>query len=189
MALAKISDAELLAAVRAAGNVRDAARALGMARSSIGERFKRLTETVQANDTEVAFASERGLLGTEPVLPGYAIKRTTAVYKEGEVVREYVTQAKAPGRRGEIPAGHVVKGVSQLRDATGRVMQEWVKTREADGDPALFAKALRDVMLDARGPSGIVLPEVDRDDDLLTVYVVSDLHLGMMAHGAECGED
>ncbi|KQO89443.1 metallophosphoesterase [Methylorubrum sp. SL192] len=190
MAKQLASDAEILAAVKNAGSIRAGAKALGMAHSSVRERICKLRQAVQGNDTDLAFASEKGLLGTEPVLPGYALKRSTAVNgKEGEVVRQYVTQAKAPGPRAEIPAGHVVKGVSQLRDSSGRVTQEWVKTREADGDPALLAKTLREVMLDARGPSGIVLPEVDRDEDLLTVYVVPDLHLGMMAHAKECGEN
>lgn len=183
------TDEQILSSVRDAGSVRAAARALGMARSSVAERFKRLSGTVQANDTERAFSAYRGELGTKPVLPGFELKRTTAVYgKEGELAREYVTQAKAPGRLAEIPAGHVVKGYSILKDSSGRVTQEWVKTREADGDPTLLAQTLRDVMLDARGPSGIVLPEADRDEDLLTVYVVSDLHLGMLASKAKCGE-
>lgn len=190
MAARRVSDDQVLAAVKAAGGIRAAARALGMAESSVRQRFGKLAERVQGNDTELAFASSRGLLGTEPVLPGYALKRSTAVYgKDGSLAREYVTQAKAPGRVAEIPAGHDVKGYSILKDSTGRVTQEWLKTREADCDPTLLAQTLRDVMLDARGPSGIVLPEADRDEDLLTVYLVSDLHLGMMAHGAECGED
>ncbi|MEL6061877.1 MULTISPECIES: helix-turn-helix domain-containing protein [unclassified Methylobacterium] len=189
MPVAKVTDAEILAAVRAAGNVKAAARALGMARSSIGERFKKLTGAVQANDTEMAFASERGLLGTEPVLPGYAIKRTTAVYgKEGELTREYVTQAKAPGRQGEIPAGHVVKGVSQLRDAMGRVTQEWVKTREGV-DPRDVVEAIKAAFEGYEGRHEPIPAPAAASTDLLTLLPLADWHIGAHSWGRETGTD
>ncbi|MGU3387313.1 metallophosphoesterase [Methylobacterium sp. D53M] len=181
------------------GAVRVAAGRLGVDRRSLADRigtpeqpgshFRRfgLQPDWAAGDK---IAAERGEAGFEPVLAGFAVKRTTTRFdKGGAVSAQYVTQTKAPGPKGEIPAGHVVKGVSQLRDAEGRVAFEWVKTREAGCDPTLLAQSLREAMLDARGSAGIALPEADRDEDLLTVYVVSDLHLGMMAHGAECGED
>ena len=181
------------------GAVRVAAGRLGVDRRSLADRvgnpdragshFRRFGLQPDWEASEKA-AAERGELGTKPVLPGFALTSTSTQFgSDGEVEREWVRQAKAPGAKGEIPAGHVIKGVSQLRDAQGRVAFEWVKTREADGDPTLLAQALRAAMLDARGAAEIVLTEADRDDDLLTVYVVSDLHLGMMAHGAECGED
>ncbi|MEH3065310.1 MAG: metallophosphoesterase [Methylobacterium radiotolerans] len=192
----QIHTTETLAkAVLDAGGYRAAAKALGMAPSSVRERLSGIVGTVQGKGSEDPFATlrgwaaERGLLGFDPVLPGYAIKRTTTRYdKHGDVAGEYVTQAKAPGAKAEIPAGHVVKGVSILRDGEGRTVQEWVKTREGH-DPMLFAASLREAMIDMRGAAVLKAPAADRDADLLTVYVIPDLHLGMMAHAPECGED
>ncbi len=185
----RATDEAILAAVRDAGSVKRAAKALGMARSSVQERLARLRNRVQGNDTELAFASERGLLGTEPVLPGYALKRSTAVYgKEGEVVRQYVTQAKAPGAIGEIPAGHVVKGVSQLRDASGRVTQEWVKTRIDPGAVDVVA-AIKAVFDQYKGRATLAPPPTDTDQDLMSVYVLTDVHHGLLAWSKEGGED
>jgi len=189
MSAARATDAEILSAVREARSVRGAAKALGMARSSVWERVKRLTGEVQVNDTELGFASSKGLLGTEPVLPGYALKRSTAVYgKEGELVREYVTQAKAPGRIAEIPAGHVVKGYSILKDAEGRVTQEWVKTRIEPGAVDVVA-AIKSVFDQYKGRATLAPPPVDTDQDLMSVYVLTDVHHGLLAWGREGGED
>ena len=135
--------------------------------------------------------AERGELGTEPVLPGFAIASTsTQRDAAGNTEREWVKTRKAPSDEPfAVPPGQVVKGVSALVDGQGRELAKWIKTRTADSDPTLLAQALREVMLDARGGARIDLPAADCDEDLLTVYVVSDLHLGMLAHGSECGED
>lgn len=133
----------------------------------------------------------RGELGTRPVLPGYEIASTsTQRDAEGNVEREWVrTRKAAPAQPFQAPVGHQIKGVSALVDADVRVRAQWVKTREGQADPLAFAQALREVLLDVRGAAPLDAPPVDGDDDLLTVFVIPDLHLGMLAHGAECGED
>lgn len=134
--------------------------------------------------------AERGELGFEPVMPGFVVRQTATLQDaDGNVDRAWIQTKPEPGPAFAIPAGHVVKGVSALVNADGRETVKWIKTREADNDPRALAETLRAVMLDARGSARIDMPCADLDDDLLTVYVVSDLHLGMMAHGAECGAD
>lgn len=133
----------------------------------------------------------RGELGTEPVLPGYEIASTsTQRDSEGNVEREWVRQRRA--RSAEpfaVPPGHVLKGVSALVGADGRVSQQWLKTGEAKADPVELVAAVRAALSDLRGAADPAEAVADAEDDLLTVYVVPDLHLGMLAHGAECGED
>lgn len=190
MAKQRVSDTDILAAVKAAGgSMRGAARSLGMADSSIRERLAKLRKAVQGNDTDLAFASERGLLGTEPVLPGYALKRSTAVYgKAGELVREYVTQAKAPGPRAEIPAGHVVKGVSILKDGQGRVTQEWVKTREGR-NPLDIVAAIQAAFEGYQTRHEPIPAPAAASADLLTLLPLADWHIGAHSWGRETGTD
>ncbi|PZP58648.1 MAG: oxidoreductase, partial [Delftia acidovorans] len=86
-----------VAAYREHGTERKAAKALGIGKSSFHENMKR--------------AAELGLLGTDPVLPGFAIKSVAS--KVGDA---WVKQTKDHGAKFEVPVGHVVKGVSALVD-------------------------------------------------------------------------
>jgi len=134
--------------------------------------------------------AERGEMGTKPVLPGFAIASTsTQRDASGNIEREWLRTRKAPSaERFAVPAGQVIKGVSALVDGEGRELAKWIKTRTADRDPVEFAQALRDVMLEVRGAAVVAEPVADQEADLLTVYVIPDLHLGMLAWAWECGE-
>lgn len=108
-----------------------AAKALGMPEATVRYRVSRITGPAHGKRSENRFATvqawadERGLLGFDPALPGFAIKRTTTQYDaDNQVSGQFVTQTKAPGAKGAVPVGHVVKGVSQLLDAEGRVTQQ-----------------------------------------------------------------
>ena len=79
--------------------------------------------------------------------------------------------------------------MSAFVGADGRLMQQWLKAGLAPADPVKLVEALRAALSDMRGTADLAPEAADREDDLLTVYVVPDLHLGMLAHGAECGED
>lgn len=135
--------------------------------------------------------ARRGELGTRPVLPGFAITSTsTQLGAEGEVEREWVRQGRAPADAPfEMPAGQRLKAVSALVDSRGRELLKWVKTDEERVSPADMIASIR-AAFEGFDPRVAVEPApADSDDDLLTVYVVPDLHLGMLAHHAECGED
>ncbi|GJD51061.1 hypothetical protein OPKNFCMD_3812 [Methylobacterium crusticola] len=132
-------------------------------------------------------AAARGELGTDPVLPGYAIKRvSTQRDGEGATEREWVTQAKAPGKAAPLPPGHVVKGVSRLLDGEGRTLAEWVKTREGMS-PADMVAAIREAFTGfseraepAPGPAAV-------EADLANVLVCPDFHLGLLTWKDEVG--
>ncbi|GJD45835.1 hypothetical protein AFCDBAGC_3712 [Methylobacterium cerastii] len=189
MTAARATDDQILSAVRDAGSVRAAAKALGMARSSVWERVKRLSGTVQSNDTERAFSAYRGELGTKSVLPGFELKRTTAVLdRHGDVAREYVTQFKAPGRLAEIPAGRLLKGVSILKDSSGRVTQEWVKTREGR-DPQDVIEAIKAAFEGYEGRHEPIPAPAAAGADLLTLLPLADWHIGAHSLGRETGTD
>lgn len=154
-------------ALKTAGNKAAAARLLGIPPNTFNNHYNR--------------AAERGMLGYEPVLPGFAVKSVAS--KVGDA---WVKQTKAPGEVFEMPVGHVAKGVSALVDADDRVLAKWIKTRE-DGTPIL-ADALLAALKD-HNPAPLVTPPGHTNDDLLTVYPIADLHLGMFSWAKETGAD
>lgn len=153
------------------------AAALGISRGALQDALRR--------------AAEMGLLGTKPVLPGMRISQTTAVTNEaGDVVREFIQQRPERGPEFDVPAGHVVKGVSALVDAEGRVVQQWLKT---GADAELQAAAMRAVVdgfKDELPRAGATawLGHGNRDD-LLNFFAVTDAHFGSLSWREETGAD
>ncbi|NTA15984.1 oxidoreductase [Agrobacterium tumefaciens] len=157
-------------AYREHGTLVKAAAALGIGKSALAESIKR--------------AAEAGLLGTEPVLPGFRISRISNTPSG-----TFIQQAPERGERFELPAGHVVKGVSALVDANGRVIQQWQKTAvEAEGQLAAFQAMVDGLKEDL--PRITIMPAPQHvEEDLLNQFVVTDSHFGMLAHREETGAD
>ena len=92
-----------------------------------------------------------------------------------------MTHATAPG--------FGVKGVSTLYDANGEVRAQWVKA-QADSDRV--ERALRDAYdaLTSDLPREKPVPAPDKvAQDLCNLFLVTDLHFGMLAWGEETGDD
>ncbi|MDX0897407.1 hypothetical protein GOD90_10420 [Sinorhizobium medicae] len=161
---------ERVAAYKSYGSQRLAAQALGIGKSTMGDSLK--------------VAAERGLLGTDPVLPGYAIKSIASKTADGA----WVKQTKAAGEVFEVPAGHTVKGVSALVDADGRVIQSWQKTSREDDRGLSLSAAIKDEFSQYKGYAKLVPPPAETYADLCTYYPIVDPHIGMLAHWQETGE-
>lgn len=135
-------------------------------------------------------AALRGLMGTKPVLPGFAISKTTTVQdSKGAVVREFIQQRPERGAEPEIPDGHVVKGVSVYTDADGRVIGQWTKTREGYLDPLKIAEWLKNAFKDYKQSAKKADPPGSVSADLCTLLPANDWHVGMFAWGKEVGEN
>lgn len=175
-----LTDEELAEAVALRGqhgSITAAALAAGIPRQTLACRLAR--------------AAERGLMGYAPILPGFRVSRsTTELGEDGEVRRQFVQQKPEPGDEFAVPAGHVVKGVSALLDADGRVTAQWVKTRE-DGPvstgevTAAVEAALAE--WECRAPDIPAPGEVD--ENRLTIYPWADVHLGLRATADACEGD
>ncbi|TDH35738.1 oxidoreductase [Pseudohoeflea suaedae] len=172
MALSREELESRVAAYREHGSGRKAAEALGIGRSAF-------------NDS-IARAASLGLMGTNPVLPGFRLTKTTAVTNaDGDVVREFIQQRPDIGRQFEAPEGHSVKGVSALVDASGRTIQQWVKTRADAEDQIAKMRAALDGLKDELPRASLVPAPAYTESELLNQYTITDHHLGALAWGEE----
>ena len=157
-------------AYREHGTLVKAAESLGIGKSALAESVRR--------------AAEAGLLGTEPVLPGFRISKIS-----NTPTGTFIQQTQERGERFEVPAGHMVKGVSALVDAEGRVIQQWQKTAvDAEGQLAAFRAVVDGLKEDL--PRVTIMPAPSHvEEELLNQFVVTDSHFGMLAHREETGAD
>jgi hypothetical protein len=156
------------------GKIRAAARELGIDRETLKRRVHK--------------AAALGLCGTDPVIPGFAIKNvSTQIGPDGKPGKKWIKQSPL-GEEFKLPDGHIVNGISALTDPDGRIIQQWVKTKfeQAVDD---VKKALIDSFKTYKGHA--TLPRAPRyaDRDLATIYPISDHHLGLYAWAAEAGEN
>lgn len=130
-------------------------------------------------------AAERGHLGTDPVLPGFAIKSVASKTADGA----WIKQTKAPGEVFELPAGQMVKGVSALVDGQGREVAKWIKTAtDSDNAAAIFAATVEALKEDL--PRVTIMPApATVESDLLNQFTVTDNHFGMLSWREETGSD
>jgi hypothetical protein len=155
------------------GNKSAASRAANLSPSAFLNRLK--------------LAAERGLLPTDPVMPGFRINRTAHTYdRRGELVSKTIQQKPELGPEFQIPEGQIVKGVSALTDADGRIVQQWIKTRTEDVTPHLVT-ALKKTFASYKGKSPKIARPKNVNADLLNVYPIADQHNGLLAWGRETG--
>ena len=88
-----------------------------------------------------------------------------------------------------VPDGYFVKGVSTLYDDNGGVKAQWVKSLvDPEKYEAMYREAINAMASTLPREKAIKPPKVV-DEDLLSLYVVTDYHLGMLAWGEETGAD
>lgn len=130
----------------------------------------------------LALAAERGLLGTDPVLPGFAIKSVAS--KVGDA---WVRQVKEHGEEYQTPDGHSVKGESALVAADGRLIQKWVKTKN-EYSPQDIVEILKSAFADYPQAMPIAKPAAT-SRDLLTLIPCNDWHINLLTWGRETGQN
>lgn len=136
----------------------------------------------------ISLASQRGLNGFQPVLPGFRVSRTSTTFDaDGNVKAEHVQQKPELGEQFEMPAGHIAKGVSTLVDPDGRIIQQWIKTKLDNTTPHLV-EALKHVFDTYAGKSELIAPPEYTDEALCSVYPIADQHNGLLAWGKDTGE-
>lgn len=186
--------------------LKEAAIKLGLARSTMEHRIERAgrrlgrwpmgidpgwVPRVELPYEERKRRSEarKGKLGFDPVMPGFEVRQsTTLMDKDGNVMRQTVRQSQAAEREFELPEGRRVGKVTTQITADGRVEKEWIRHDNSDDPNSIIDAAIR-AFEAYKGYAKIPpLPATSRDD-LLTVYPIADLHLGMFSWARETGED
>jgi hypothetical protein len=130
-------------------------------------------------------AARRGLLLDHPAaMPGYRISRVN----EGPNGKS-VEQKPDHGDKFEMPAGHVVKGVSALIDPDGNEVVKWIKTsQDAEQRDAAMRAVLDGFKSELPRVEPIPAP-AGGNANLLNQFTVTDLHFGMLSWSEETGAD
>lgn len=158
------------------GNASAAADSLGIKRTTFNSRLK--------------VAAERGMLGTDPVMPGFAIRQvTTKQDAEGETKETIVQQRKASGPEFELTPELAVAGKTTWTNAEGRITQQVVMERRAGKHAVDIIEALKTafdgIEIYATPTPAPIAPAAD----LLTLTPCNDWHVGMFAWGKETEEN
>jgi hypothetical protein len=86
--------------------------------------------------------------------------------------------------------GYSVRGTSTLYDENGLTKIQWVKTdRDKEDMLAALKEAVEALIEPCKGIVPLIQGPADFSADLMTVYPVADLHLGMLTWAEECGDD
>jgi hypothetical protein len=134
-------------------------------------------------------AASLGMLGTAPILPGFRLSQVSTVKDaEGNTLREYVQQKPDAGETFSVPEGHAIKGVSAYLDSNGRVLGQWIKTREGELDPLAVAEIIKESLRDFEPPPlAPTPPPKAAAAELANIFGIPDLHMGQLSWGKETG--
>lgn len=177
---------EAEAALQQYGDKAAAARALGISRETLRDRLL-------SSQRRARRAALRGEVGGPPIPEagrppeGFVVVGNSATYaSDGRLLRQSVQTRPDSGEPFEVPEGHVVRGESALLDAEGRVVQRWVKTAVQGASQGL-SEALLERFQAYQGAAPLIPAPETTDAELLVVYPLADLHIGMLAWGKENG--
>lgn len=182
--------------VAAYGNVGAAARQLGLADATLRGRYKvALERGYKAQNQALAGWAAANVPNVE-VPPSNAVPEgqqmrgvSTRVDGEGKTDQQWIKTERTSGEVFERPPGYLLKGISVMTDANG---QERVKWQKLDMD-AVRRQTAQEAAFKAMCEKLEPLPEITgpslSDTDLLTVYTLTDCHIGMLAWDKETGSD
>jgi len=160
--------AEAVAAFQEHGTKAAAAVALGI--------------SVDAVKRRVHAAAERGLLGYEPVIEGFKVADvSTQEDGDGNLERRWIRQSKDTGEgpEFELPAGHLVKGVSALVDPNNHIVAQWIKTRE-DGNAVDWVEVFKSAFAEYEGRAEPIPPPFRTESDFINFVPLNDLHIRLL---------
>ena len=112
--------------------------------------------------------------------------RHAAAQRRGFTAQTQRLAAAEPASAGE---GYKLKGTSTLVGKDGEIKLQWIKT---DADQKLLEAARRaalEVLASTLPPLPVISGPATDEADLLTLYTLTDCHVGMLAWDKESGED
>ena len=133
-------------------------------------------------------AAAAGKFGTDPVFPGFAIVQvSTTEDKDGAILSRSIKQRAEAGDVFENPEGFEVDRLSVLTNAEGRVTQQWTKLKQDKLSLATVTAHVLDAFKDLSSGHEIIPAPAWSNEDLMTLYPLADLHLGLYAWAPEAG--
>ena len=199
MAQSKLTTAQMQEAIDAVvthGSVLGAARELNMARGTLENRLrgariaglKPTPEVVAARAEKVQAAAKEFSPVVRPA-DGFEIRSiATAVDPNGKTQVQWIGERLEGRVTDNVPNGHIIKGLSTLVDETGRTRAQWVKTTlDQDKFRAMTEAACR-AAAEKIAPVPVIKAPKVVEEDLATLYTLTDCHVGMLAWGRETGE-
>ncbi len=178
-------------AVDRLGSIAEAARELGIERSTVAQRLRgHAAHALKGHRAPVAPMPSND--PTKPGVPdGFLLKQVTTQYGANGV-RGHSVKARAGSTDVEpIPAGLELVGISRNTDSNGNIISNWDlyrKDRSANNQEMLEA-ALQRAFAEWDGKAPPVAGPTHSDASKLVVYPVPDLHFGMYSWGKETGSD
>lgn len=88
-----------------------------------------------------------------------------------------------------VPDGYSVKGVSTLYGEDGAIKGQWVKSQADPDRQREILQSAFDGMADKLARAKPIKPPRHCNEDLLTCYICTDFHLGMLAWGEETRDE
>jgi hypothetical protein len=88
-----------------------------------------------------------------------------------------------------VPDGFKVRGVSTYYNNDGKAVGQWVKSGIDDSRQQEIIKEIVDGMCEQVPRAEVTMPPLGTQDNLCTVYTLTDSHVGMLAWHKEGGED
>lgn len=167
-------------AVREAGSQRKAEKVLGLKKTAIAHHMKRAAR--------LGLVEFKPLPG--PVPEGFEVRSTKITTDgDGNVTSQTVVQGHAAGPQfSELPPGMFIERMTVNRDGDQNVRQDWIKLK-ADAQSTMDAvDAIKTAFADYIPVSRIIRAPTVSLDNILQVYPIVDIHLGMLADGKETGE-
>jgi hypothetical protein len=183
-------------AVASYGSISAAARQLGIPRKTLANRYAKgvgfgLKADTQALAGFAAANPEQVMAPPSNAVPEDQQLRglSTRVNAAGETDQQWIKTERASGEAFAPPPGYLLKGISVMTDANG---QERVKWQKLDMD-AIKRQTAQEAAFKAMCEKLEPLPQIAgptlSDTDLLTVYTLTDCHIGMLAWDKETGSD
>lgn len=160
----------------------------------LGINKSRVQRVVSRLDREKAAADAPNI---EIVPPGFHLSAVSTTVDANGLTKSKSFRAKS-GEEGDVvpesgsfppPDGMFVRSVSSLVDGqTGTIKQQWVKSDKLKQDQfEAIAAAVREACKDIV-PVGTIECANAWEEDLATLYTITDYHVGMLAWAKETGE-
>lgn len=180
-------DVRFIEALQRCGDSYSAARELGVSAGTIRKAVHRAKKRAASR----GFSPEHDW--TRPVPEGHRIKGNSTLYEDGVVAAQWVKSERDsddPPAFEAVPEGHLVKKVSTLLDAQGKVRAQWLQAPkdEATRWDQFWAACERNAK-QYKGAAALTKAPAASNVKLCTIYPLGDPHIGMLSWAKETGQD